>query len=48
MSGDYAARVSYAKLTDLSDDGLEGDDRYRVQLWPGFVSKVVILKMRPD
>ncbi|MDO1582192.1 hypothetical protein [Rhizobium oryzicola] len=28
-------RVSMAGLDTLSDDGLDGDDRYLLQLWPG-------------
>jgi hypothetical protein len=33
--GHYRARVSYGALDTLSEseDGLNGDDRYRVQLW---------------
>lgn len=46
--GSYAARVSYANLMTLSDDGLDGDDEYRVQLWPGVISEVVVLKRRAD
>ena len=33
--GDYQVRVSYGDLAKLSDDGLDGEDHYRVQLWPG-------------
>jgi hypothetical protein len=44
--GSYSARVSYARLTELSDDGLEGNDLYRVQLWPGSLSEVKVLKRR--
>jgi hypothetical protein len=43
-AGRYAVRVSYADLDDLSEDGLDGNDRYRVQLWPGDVSNVTIRK----
>lgn len=46
--GSYAARVSYGKLSDLSEDGLEGNDRYRVQLWPGETVPVTVIKRRPD
>ncbi|MDQ8754941.1 hypothetical protein RCO27_01750 [Sphingosinicella sp. LHD-64] len=42
--GDYAARISYAGLTDLSENGLEGNDRYRVQLWPGKRPEVTVIK----
>jgi hypothetical protein len=45
-SGDYAARISYANLADLSDDGLEGNDKYRVQLWRGAIPPVTVLKAR--
>jgi hypothetical protein len=33
-AGTYRVRVSFRGLTTLSEDGLDGDDRYRVQLWP--------------
>jgi len=32
--GIYKVRVSCGGLDTLSEDGLEGDDRYRLQLWP--------------
>ena len=32
--GLYRARASYGGLGSVSEDGLEGDDHYRVQLWP--------------
>lgn len=44
--GSYKARVSYANLNDLSADGLEGSDIYRVQLWPGEVGSIAVLKQR--
>ena len=44
--GSYLARVSYGNLADLSDDGLEGNDRYRVQLWPGKADGVIVVKRR--
>ena len=34
-NGNYQVRVSYGDLAKLSDDGLDGEDHYRVQLWPG-------------
>lgn len=43
-AGDYRARVSYGGLEELSEDGLEGEDRYRVQLWPGAADGVVVRK----
>jgi hypothetical protein len=33
--GEHRARVSYGALDTLSEDGLSGGDRYRVQLWLG-------------
>jgi hypothetical protein len=33
--GAYRVRVLFAGLGASSDDGLHGDDRYRVVLWPG-------------
>jgi hypothetical protein len=34
-AGTYRVRVSMAGLETLSEDGLDGADRYRVQIWPG-------------
>jgi hypothetical protein len=42
--GLYRARVSYAGLTDISEDKLEGDDHYRVQLWRGSPTEPRVLK----
>ena len=33
-AGTYRLRMSCRGLTTLSENGLEGDDQYRVQLWP--------------
>ena len=30
----YAAYVLYKGLTTLSEDGLDGDDYYKIILWP--------------
>jgi hypothetical protein len=46
-AGGYRARVSYGALGTLSEDGLSGDDRYRVQLWPGPSTPVRVVKQRP-
>ena len=43
----YRVRVSYGGLDTLSDDGLEGDDHYRLQLWPATSIAVCVLKQRP-
>jgi hypothetical protein len=44
--GPYRLRVSYSGLDTLSDDGLEGDDFYRLQVWPGPVAPTRTLKER--
>src|SRR5262245_31348180 len=33
--GTYRARIYYGKLDALSEDGLEGNDHYKIVLWPG-------------
>ncbi|WP_375780630.1 hypothetical protein ACE103_18670 [Bradyrhizobium sp. ma5] len=45
--GTYRVRVSYGALDTLSEDGLEGDDHYRLQLWPAPSIAVRVLKQRP-
>ena len=40
----YRARIYYGKLDALSEDGLEGEDHYRVVLWPGDPTPPVVLK----
>ena len=42
--GTYRVRVCYGALGTVSANGLEGDDRYRLQLWPAPSSEVRILK----
>lgn len=44
--GNYRVRVSYGALDTLSEDGLSGDDHYRLQLWPASSTVVRILKQR--
>jgi hypothetical protein len=44
--GTYRAKIYYGKLETLSDDGLEGEDNYRVVLWPGESIKPKVLKRR--
>ena len=44
--GSYRARVSYGALDSLSEDGLSGEDRYRVQLWLGPPMPLRVLKQR--
>jgi len=44
--GDYRVRISYAGLDTLSEDGLDGDDFYRIDLWPAPLGPLVIRKAR--
>ena len=44
--GSYRARVYYGKLDSLSEDGLDGDDHYRVALWLSDPSGLRVLKKR--
>ncbi|MGC4004898.1 MAG: hypothetical protein QM811_17985 [Pirellulales bacterium] len=44
--GNYRVRVFYGKLNTLSEDGLAGDDHYRVVLWPGESTSPQVLKQR--
>mgnify|MGYP001570426785 FL=1 len=44
--GAYRVRVSFFGLEDISDDRLEGKDRYLVQLWPENFTSVSIVKER--
>ena len=34
-NGDYRVRASFGALDRVSEDRLEGEDCYRIQLWPG-------------
>jgi hypothetical protein len=45
-SGTYRVRVSYSGLGSLSADGLEGNDRYRLQLWQAPEVEPSVLKQR--
>lgn len=45
--GTYRARVMFAGLDTLSEDGLDGDDHYRVELWPGAAQTLSIVKRHP-
>src|SRR5262249_35545510 len=44
--GVYRVRVYYGKLDSLSPDGLEGEDHYRLAMWPATPGPVVVLKQR--
>ncbi|CAA2100197.1 hypothetical protein [Variovorax paradoxus] len=44
--GTYRLRACYAGLDTLSEDGLEGDDRYLLQLWPAPAIDITVVKQR--
>jgi hypothetical protein len=48
VPGSYRARLYYGSLRSLSEDGLDGDDHYRVVLWRAAPSPVQVLKQRGD
>ena len=45
--GHYRVRINYGGLDTLSEDGLEGSDRYELVLWRAAASGKQILKRRP-
>jgi hypothetical protein len=46
--GMYRARIYYGGLDTLTEDGLDGEDHYRVVLWPADPTPPVVLKKRPS
>lgn len=48
LPGTYRARAYFGGLNTLSDDGLDGDDRYRIVLWPAPFAPVEVLKQYAD
>jgi len=42
----YRARIFYGALETLSEDGLDGDDHYKVTLWLGEAVKPQVIKQR--
>ncbi len=44
VPGTYRAQVQYGGLGSLSEDGLAGDDHYRISLWPAPYKEVQIIK----
>lgn len=42
--GNYRARIYYGELDKLWNNDLDGDDHYRIVLWPGEVQPIHILK----
>jgi hypothetical protein len=47
-AGGLKARVVFAGLRTLSEDGLTGQDRYAVHLWPGKADGIRVLKQWED
>lgn len=48
LPGTYRVRAYFGGLNTLSYDGLEGDDRYRIVLWPASFAPVKVLKQYED
>jgi hypothetical protein len=46
--GSYRARVYYGGLDALSDDGLDGQDHYKIVLWRSVPGPLKILKQRTN
>ncbi len=46
VPGSYRVRASYGSLKRLSEDGLDGDDHYRIQIWQASPIEPRVLKMR--
>jgi len=44
--GNYRVRACFTGLDSLSEDGLDGNDRYHLQLWPSPALPVFIRKAR--
>jgi hypothetical protein len=42
--GSYRVRACFAGLGTLSEDGLDGDDRYHLTLWPAPTAPVAVLR----
>ncbi|HZN01497.1 MAG TPA: hypothetical protein VFB70_18985 [Pyrinomonadaceae bacterium] len=46
--GSYRARIYYGDLDALSEDGLDGDDHYRIALWKSEPKGVRVVKRRGE
>ena len=44
--GCYRARIHYGQLDSLSEDGLDGDDHYKIVLWQAPAGNPLVLKQR--
>lgn len=47
-AGTLRVRAYYGGLNTLSEDGLEGDDHYRVVVWPATPGPIEVIKRRPS
>ena len=47
-SGVYRAQIFYGELDSLSEDGLDGDDKYKVALWRGETTSPKVIKRRVE
>ncbi|MBB5716253.1 hypothetical protein [Sphingomonas aerophila] len=47
-AGTYRVRTYHSGLGTLSDDGLDGDDHYRIVLWPAPFTDLAVLKQYVD
>lgn len=45
--GTYRVRAYFGALNELSEDGLDGNDHYRLVLWPASFAPTVVLKRFP-
>lgn len=43
-TGSYRARIYYGGLHTISEDGLEGQDHYKITLWPARIGGVKVVK----
>lgn len=46
--GAYRVRTYFSGLGTVDDEGLDGDDRYRIILWPEPFAPLQVLKEYPD
>ncbi len=42
--GSYSVRACFGGLETLSEDGLDGEDRYRIVMWPGEAMPLNVIK----
>ena len=45
-TGTYRARIYYGELDSIRNNGLDGDDHYKVVLWPAPYAPVKIIKQK--